>query len=514
MHLNGLWFFPDLVKACKHRLHFSRNPILELSPPLADRNSFMEKATGFEQSRRDFTKKLLGGVGAGLTGALLPANASAQTSQAAEPIEKATRDQLVATVETPILVDESQHKRFHSQNIAFNVMARETGVPWYIAYETNKHKFNAEGLLCKDIPAPSPLEIRAGNALDNIAGTFNRWTGAHGEGKENKGDYLSWNPVRVDKALYENPAPVDKPAFTRYVKSVARIAGADLVGVAPLNRRWIYEGTQRNVYSTDAPVTKPIVFKDQRFPEETDAELIIPESVNNVVVIAVEMSRMLVQASPAPIASSADGFGYGRQGVASFLIAEFIRSLGYVAIPCKNDTGLSVPMAIEAGLGEGGRNGVLITPEYGPCVRIGKVLTNMPLDHDKPIRFGVEEFCNSCMKCARECPSKCITEGEQSWEARNDCNNGGVKKWYNDYKKCLQFWMDNGASCSNCIAVCTYTKGHMWGHAVTETVIDKAPMFNGLWLSLDDAFGYGERRLEQDVWQHDFSCYGIDAKKR
>lgn len=469
-------------------------------------------------SRRDFTKLVLSGAGAGAIGALVPSvvpSAIEQANAAEGMTGKQARDQLVSTVDKPILVDESVHQRFEVKDIAFNAVARDMGKSWQkVAFGENAPRFNAEGKFCKDLPAPSALELRASNALNEVSGTFNRATGAHGEGRENMGDYLSWNPVRVAKELYENPTPEDKPAFTRYVKQMARYVGADLVGIAPLNRRWIYASTQRNTYSPETPQVKPIVFKDQRFPEETETELIIPESVNNVVVIAVEMSRLLIQTSPAPMASSVDGIGYGRQGMASFLLAEFIRSMGYVAIPCKNDTGLSVPMAIEAGLGEAGRNGVLITPEFGPSVRIGKVLTNMPLNYDKPIRFGVEEFCNSCMKCARECPSKCITDGPQTWEARNECNNGGVKKWYNDYKKCLHFWMDNGGSCSNCVAVCTYTKGALWGHKAVETMIDKVPFMNGLWLTLDDTFGYGERRLEADVWGREMSCYGIDAGKR
>lgn len=469
-------------------------------------------------SRRDFTKLMLGSAGAGAIGALVPAvmPMAVEQAHAAEGMTgKQARDQLVATVDRPILVDESLHQRFHSQNIAFNAVGRDIGKSWQqVAFGENAPKFNAEGKFCKDLQAPSLLELRASNALNEVSGTFNRSTGSHGEGKENVGDFLSWNPVRVEKALYENPTPEDKPAFTRYVKQVARYVGADLVGIAPLNRRWIYDGTQRNTYSPGEPDNKAIVFKAQRFPEETETELIIPDSVNNVVVFAVEMSRILIQTSPAPMASSVDGIGYGRQGAVSFLLAEFIRSMGYVAIPCKNDTGLSVPMAIEAGLGEAGRSGVLITPEFGPSVRIGKVLTNMPLNHDKPIRFGVEEFCNSCMKCVRECPSKCITDGPQSWEARNECNNGGVKKWYNDYKKCLHFWIDNGGSCSNCVAVCTYTKGSLWGHKAVETMIDKVPAMNGLWLTLDDAFGYGERRKEEDVWAQEMNCYGIDPAKR
>lgn len=51
-----------------------------------------------------------------------------------------------------------------------------------------------------------------------------------------------------------------------------------------------------------------------------------------------------------------------------------------------NDTALAIPYAIKAGLGEYGRHGLLITPEYGPRVRIGKIFTDMPLAHDVPVR--------------------------------------------------------------------------------------------------------------------------------
>ena len=89
-------------------------------------------------------------------------------------------------------------------------------------------------------------------------------------------------------------------------------------------------------------------------------------------------------------------------------LAQAIRSLGYVAIPCMNSTAMSVPLAIDAGLGELGRLGYLVTPEWGPHVRIDKVLTNMPLKPDRPINFGVTEYCTECGICAVECPSGAI----------------------------------------------------------------------------------------------------------
>ena len=85
-----------------------------------------------------------------------------------------------------------------------------------------------------------------------------------------------------------------------------------------------------------------------------------------------------------------------------------IRSLGYEAIPCGNDTTQSIPLAIDAGFGELGRNGLLITPEFGPRQRICKVLTNLPLVADKPIDFGMQSYCETCHACGFACPAKAI----------------------------------------------------------------------------------------------------------
>ena len=66
-----------------------------------------------------------------------------------------------------------------------------------------------------------------------------------------------------------------------------------------------------------------------------------------------------------------------------------------------NDTALSIPLAIDAGLGELGRNGLLITPEYGACVRLCKVFTDLPLEADRPVEFGLAEICQRCRRLRR-----------------------------------------------------------------------------------------------------------------
>jgi epoxyqueuosine reductase QueG len=124
-----------------------------------------------------------------------------------------------------------------------------------------------------------------------------------------------------------------------------------------------------------------------------------------------------------------------------------------------NDTALSVPLAIDAGLGELGRNGLLITPEYGACVRLCKIFTDLPLEADRPVEFGLAEICQRCRKCAEACEVEAISSAaEPSYEIACKSNNRGIRRWAVNADKCYSFWVRNGASCSTCIAVCPFTK--------------------------------------------------------
>jgi len=248
------------------------------------------------------------------------------------------------------------------------------------------------------------------------------------------------------------------------VKKAAKTYGADLVGICELDHRWVY--SHHLVRPNNAH--KKIVFRDVDEPEETDEEFIIPSDINRAVVMGIEMDIDLLRSSPSPLCDAATGLGYSKMVFLAASLAEFIRGLGYKAIPCANDTALSIPLAISAGLGQIGRSGLLITPEFGPAVRICKVLTNMPLEIDRPIDFGVTEFCEKCKRCAESCPTQAISFGERTKERRTISNNPGVLKWPIDPEACLEAWKEIGVSCSNCIAVCPFNKVRGYKHLATE----------------------------------------------
>jgi reductive dehalogenase len=173
--------------------------------------------------------------------------------------------------------------------------------------------------------------------------------------------------------------------------------------------------------------------------------------------MTVKMDGKAIKTSPSFKACTATGLAYSQMAFLVSCMAEFIRNLGYKAIPMGNDTALSVPLAIDAGIGELGRHGLLITPEYGPCVRICKVFTDLPLKTDKPITFGVTNYCKNCRKCADACEVDAIqTEDEPSFKTVCPSNRQGVLRWAVNQDKCYKFWIENGGECSNCIATCPF----------------------------------------------------------
>jgi reductive dehalogenase len=265
------------------------------------------------------------------------------------------------------------------------------------------------------------------------------------------------------------------------VKRAARFFGGALAGVCELDERWLYSHVV-NV----------------RTQEHKRLEL--PEGVRYAIAIAVEMDHSLLQASPTAAASPATGLGYSKMAFISGLLARFIRGLGYRAIPSGNDTALSIPIAIEAGLGELGRHGILITEKYGPRVRLCKVFTDMPLVPDKPVFFGVEEFCRTCKKCADDCPSRAIPFGEKSTQVPTRSNNPGVLKWTIDPEQCFKYWIANHTECSNCIRVCPFNQPPGWHHDLVRAIVKRTTLFNRFLLRMDGLFGYGDQIDPQSIW--------------
>lgn len=316
-----------------------------------------------------------------------------------------------------------------------------------------------------------------------------------------------------------------KEEASKMVKKAACFLGADLAGIAPYDERWTYSTWGRKIqkpFKMPNGRTKLMpwdlpkilsgggveVFGHAKF--EPDWEKYAGFKPKSVIVFVLKEDYEAIRTSPSLISSAATGKSYSNLAEVAYKIAVFLRKLGYYAAPCGNDTGLNVPMAVQAGLGEAGRNGLLITQKFGPRVRIAKVYTDLELVPDKPKSFGVREFCRLCKKCADACPAQAIShEKDPKVLQPEDCEvaeNPYTEKWHLDSNRCGSFWAYNGDPCNNCVAVCSYNKVETWNHDVAR-VATQIPLLQDAARKFDEWFGYNgpvnpEERLESGYVQN------------
>jgi len=220
-----------------------------------------------------------------------------------------------------------------------------------------------------------------------------------------------------------------------------------------------------------------------------------------VVVLAFTEDYNMVKYYPTWIAHSVTSMGYSIMAITNMFLSAFIRSLGFKAIESSNDIALSTPMAMQAGMGELGRNGLLVTPQFGPRVRLSKVITDLPLVADEPIEFGVTEFCSVCEKCAELCPSQSILYGERTIEPINVSNSGGVLKWPINAETCRKYWGQMNKPCTTCISCCPYNKPNTLFHRTVGWFADHVRWADSFYVKMDDFFGYGKPKKADNFWE-------------
>lgn len=315
---------------------------------------------------------------------------------------------------------------------------------------------------------------------------------------------LSWTrpPAHTSMVQPRQRYTASPQELSNVVKAAGRFYGAGLVGIAPMNQAYV------NLQQADGnPEEKPrdIVFSDVDEPSVTDTQFVIPNQMKWAIAIAIPMDLDLLERAPTPLGDAATALGYSHSAFVVASLAEFIRGLGYEAIPMVNDTAQSVPIAIDAGLGELSRLNKLVTPEFGPAVRLCKIFTDMPMACDMPIDFGLVEFCKRCKKCAEACPCRALSlEDEPSFKTCGPWSNSGHKAWFEDSYKCLEYWHKSDSSCAVCLASCPYTKGDQaWIHEGVKAVTAKLPETDSAFRLLDDAFGYGKRHDPEAWWTMD-----------
>lgn len=171
------------------------------------------------------------------------------------------------------------------------------------------------------------------------------------------------------------------------------------------------------------------------------------------IVFAVEMDADMIIRAPMVSEVIETSKCYVDAAVIGMVISYYIRLLGYNARNHMDANYLLVaPLAArDAGIGEVGRNGILTTREYGSRVRLGIVTTDMELHNDKPMDFGLKDFCRLCGNCAAVCPGKAIPKGDMI-----DIN--GENRWQINQENCYNMWRSLGTDCGICISSCPFSQ--------------------------------------------------------
>lgn len=255
--------------------------------------------------------------------------------------------------------------------------------------------------------------------------------------------------------------------FTKIVKKLAKYYGALDCGITDLKPAHIYSHIGRGTGKYGDKVTLDHQFAIA-FTVEMDFEM---TSYGPYAPVVMESARQYVESARV-----------------SIQLAAAIRDLGYPArAHIDGNYRVIAPLvARDAGLGEIGRMGLLMTPFQGPRVRVGVVTTDMPLISDpysgEP---SIIDFCRICKKCAHNCPSQSIPHGER--EISN-----GVLRWQINPESCYHYWTIVGTDCGRCLAVCPYSHPDNLLHNLVRWGIKRSGTFRRAALFLDDFF-YGKK---------------------
>jgi reductive dehalogenase len=257
---------------------------------------------------------------------------------------------------------------------------------------------------------------------------------------------------------------------TLRVKGFARHLGAGAVGVAKMNPLWVYSHRGEIFYENW---------------DQWGEEIAVEHPF--AIVFAVEMEREMVGTAPHTPSGAESALSYSKGSWISTQLAAYIANLGYAATAnhSRHYDLLLVPAALDAGLGEMGRFGYLITKELGPRVRLFAVTTDLTLVADHPVDIGVEDFCSFCKKCARCCPSGSIPDGDRL--AVN-----GTKRWKLNAETCFGYWGKVGTDCNVCMRVCPWSHARTFPHRAVISLVVRNKWARRLFSLMDDIF-YGNK---------------------
>ena len=282
--------------------------------------------------------------------------------------------------------------------------------------------------------------------------------------------FNSINNIHLDNDLIDKYIASNKFSnkSSDLIKYIILETGAVAVGITDLNTKFLYS-------------------HKGRFDFEYGHEINL--SHPNIILFLVEMDYKNMQCAPKAETIYESANQYYNAAFISILVEKIISNFGYKArahYDAHYDMILP-PLAVKAGLGELGRNNILIADKYGSRVRIGAISTDLPLEYDKPISLGANKFCEVCKKCADNCPSKAL-----STKDKVDIN--GVKKWPTNIERCYTIWRKFGTDCGICMATCPFSHKNNFLHNSIRLIVKRIPILNKFLVVMDELI-YGKREI-------------------
>jgi len=214
----------------------------------------------------------------------------------------------------------------------------------------------------------------------------------------------------------------------------------------------------------------------------------VENSHTHAIAFVVEMDREFTDTAPQAPEVMESFRQYLESGLIALQVASFLRSLGWEA-RAHIDSNYEVicPLvARDAGLGELGRMGLLMSDKTGPRCRISVVTTSFPFP-DEPVKPDPNTifFCEICKKCAQNCPARAIPETPYSYDP-------ATAGWQVEGDNCFAYWCKTGTDCARCMAVCPFSHDNSLLHNIVRRGISNSALFARFALWMDDFF-YGKR---------------------
>ena len=347
---------------------------------------------------------------------------------------------------------EEPRKQIDEREIMFSRRLLEPGTPRFERYYTE-----------------FPEQRAPDDAFRSKPGLLQPGSSAHHPLAFPAADASFWTIAQLKAHVDGDPAPsrteLHPGQISRFLKRWTLELGAHSVGITRLEEHHKYSRIGRGAQYGE--------------PVRLDHECAIA--------LTVEMDKTMVDCAPLAGTVMESAQEYLKSGNIAVQLAAFIRGLGYRARAHidGNYRVLCPLVARDAGLGEIGRMGLLMTPRLGPRVRIAVVTTDFPLELDERRPDpSLIDFCRHCEKCATACPGLAIPKGDRS-------KIEGVRRWQISQEKCFTFWCQVGTDCARCVKVCPYSHPDNFLHNAVRLGIRRSLLFRRIALRLDDLF-YGK----------------------